>query len=160
MKRNLCLVLSKIIFSFLNFLFQFFNELCVYLINEKQYLFKLTVVRPRIVFGLQHYVYFVIVDNPFCIYMFNLLQTLSYNLGEIKRMALTKVMRSGYGYSYRQNRSVFACSCSLSLKSALYNDEPRISPDDIKPFSKMPGPKGVYDIPYLGALFLFKPFCK
>lgn len=31
---------------------------------------------------------------------------------------------------------------------------------DVKPFSEMPGPKGIYSIPYLGTAFLFKPFTR
>lgn len=32
--------------------------------------------------------------------------------------------------------------------------------NDIKPFNEMPGPKGIYNIPFLGIALQFKPFSK
>lgn len=31
---------------------------------------------------------------------------------------------------------------------------------EVKPFSQIPGPKGLYNIPFLGTAFHFKPFSK
>ncbi|XP_071131339.1 probable cytochrome P450 12a5, mitochondrial [Mytilus edulis] len=50
-------------------------------------------------------------------------------------------------------------SCRTSTTIADARNEPPLSAD-VKPFNQVPGPRGLYNIPYLGAAFHFKPFSK
>jgi hypothetical protein len=60
-------------------------------------------------------------------------------------------------------KKIFVHRCMCGRMTADYTSEKKKfvnRQNDIKPFNEMPGPKGIYNIPFLGIALQFKPFSK
>ncbi|CAG2253982.1 unnamed protein product [Mytilus edulis] len=73
-------------------------------------------------------------------------------------MSLVRLCRPYPGLINKDVKVFNTWSSHRASTSTVVRDDP--APSEIKPFSAVPGPKGLYSVPYIGAALHFKPFTK
>ncbi|CAC5413945.1 CYP49A [Mytilus coruscus] len=74
-------------------------------------------------------------------------------------MKVPRILQPSSKYVNGFKVQYYSCRTSTTIADAR-NEPPLNNTADVKPFNKVPGPRGLYNIPYLGAALHFKPFSK
>ncbi|XP_052069156.1 1,25-dihydroxyvitamin D(3) 24-hydroxylase, mitochondrial-like [Mytilus californianus] len=74
-------------------------------------------------------------------------------------MHLVRLCRPYPGLINKEVKVINTWSSHTASTSTVVRNDPSL-PSEIKPFSAVPGPKGLYSVPYIGAALHFKPFTK